>query len=132
MRIQLSEEEAARIQKYRTRLIAVGEQINILMASGDEIKDVLNTAWRDAYRRMQLSDEEFSKLFTDGQIPPMIDDIGQQIVSFNPKTKMASWESIHDGKRVAKSELKVEPEESQVTNDQIDTEESCLSADRNA
>lgn len=97
MEFLLRDEEFMRIQKYRTRLAAIHNQVENLMAQGDDIKDIVNTCFRDASRRAQLEDK-----LGDDSVPPMINAMGQEVVRINAKTRTAQWETHHDAKRIAK------------------------------
>ena len=98
MKIKLSDDEVARINKFLARLGALEQQVKNLKAQGDELVDVINTSWRDASQRVRLADHNLLDL----DVPPMINGMGQQVVSIDAKTRTAYWETHHDAKRIAK------------------------------
>ena len=98
MKIKLSDDEVARINKFLARLGALEQQVKNLKAQGDELVDVINTSWRDASQRVRLADHNLLDL----DVPPMINGMGQQVVRIDVKTRTAQWETHHDAKRIAK------------------------------
>ena len=102
MLLKLSDDEFVRIQKKLSTISAIQNQVNNLLAQGNEIKDIVNTAWRDAHRGAQLEDKEFRERLGDDTVPPMINGMGQQVVIIDAKTRTARWETHHDAKRIAK------------------------------
>lgn len=97
VKIELNDEEYARIVRYLGRLEGLRQQIESLKRQGDEMVDVINTSWRSAYRRVQLEDPAVK----NEDIPQMVDEQGNMVIELNPKDKTAEWASTHDVKRVA-------------------------------
>ena len=119
-KVKLLDSEFAQITKYRNQLLQTknnvektqeqaDQQIAQLVAQGDELAMVLNTSWLAANRRVMIEDPEN---FADVDFPPMVDDMGRQMVNLKAKDKTAHWESVHDVKRIA-----VESEAVQETSD---------------
>jgi len=112
VKINLSDEEFAQLTRYKTQLRGTKDQIAAvqaqadkqvaqLVAQGDEIRNVLNTSWLAANRRVKLEDPEFA----DVEIPSMVNDMGELMVNLKAKDKTAHWESVHDVKRIASEDL---------------------------
>lgn len=111
-KVKLHDSEFAQLTKYKTQLGKAREQvlaiqaeadkrIAVLIAQGDELRDVLNTSWLAASRRVKLEDSDFR----DMDIPAyVVNEEGQQVVTLNAADKTAEWESVHDMKRIASEE----------------------------
>ena len=120
-KVKLLESEFAQLMKYKAQLQQTREQVLAiqveadkriaqLVAQGNELADVLNTSWLAANRRVKIEDPEFAEV----DFPPMVDDMGRQMVNLKAKDKTAHWESVHDAKRIA-----VESEAVQETSDVV-------------
>lgn len=116
-KMNLHDSEFAQLMKYKTEIGKAREQVLViqtqadkqiaqLIARGDELRDVLNTSWLAASRRVKLEEDAFR----DMDIPAcVVNEEGQQVVKLNAADKTAEWESVHDVKRIA-SEKPVQQE----------------------
>lgn len=86
MLIQLSDSEYDRIERYSGRLQNAQERMRALLEQSVELADVINTSWRDAYRRVKLERPELQEL----SIPEMIGRGGKIQVKLN-QDRMAEW-----------------------------------------
>jgi hypothetical protein len=125
MIVNLHDSEFAQLTKYKTQLQQTREQVLAiqaeadnriarLVAQGDELVAVLNTSWLAANRRVMIEDPEN---FGDVEFPPMVNEMGQQMVNLKPKDKTAHWESVHDVKRIASEESQEEASEEEREDD---------------
>ncbi len=113
-KVKLYDSEFAQLMKYKTQIGKAREQVLAiqsqadkqiaqLIAQGDELRDVLNTSWLAASRRVMLEDPDFKVM--DMDIPAcVVNEEGQQVVKLNAADKTAEWESVHDVKRIASEE----------------------------
>ena len=126
-KVKLLDSEFAQITKYRNQLLQTknnvektqeqaDQQIAQLVAQGDELVTVLNTSWLAANRRVKIEDPEFA----DVDFPPMVNEMGEQMVNLKAKDKTAHWESVHDVKRIAV--------ESEVVQETCDCPASCCNS----
>jgi hypothetical protein len=127
-KVKLHDSEFAQLTKYKTRLQQTREQVLAvqaeadkrtaqLIAQGDELATVLNTTWLAANRRVKIEDPEYA----DVDFPPMVNEMGEQMVNLKAKDKTAHWESVHDVKRIAS--------ESEAFQEKCDVEQSTVKKD---
>ncbi len=121
MKIQLSDEECERIEKYTGRIERLKQNISVLegqkqnlMAQGEELVDVANTSFRDAGRRVKLENPELA----NEDIPELINENGELVVTIHPD-KTAEWQSAHDVKRVGNTD-----EEPEIVEEKSDVEQA--------
>ena len=88
--VQISEEERRQIGGYARTLDALTKELNDVATRCAEMRVVINTAWKAAYRRVQLADESLRGV----EIPDMIDESGKLQVNMDEQG-IVSWGGLY-------------------------------------